>query len=186
VTPGLRPLRGLQTARLQLTSLDPETVEAMIARDGAQVAALTGATLPEPFRLPPLLEDALPVVLKKLREHPADWTWSIWLIAERPSGSAVGTVGFAPGGEDGTVQVGYAVYPEVEGRGFATEALRAAVSWAFAHEGTRVVQAAIPPWNAPSIRVAEKVGMRFTGTGHDDEVGEVLLYAVDVRAPEGA
>jgi ribosomal-protein-alanine N-acetyltransferase len=80
------------------------------------------------------------------------------------------------------VLIGYAMYPQFEGRGYATEAVRAMVEWAFHQPGVRLVRALAPVWNTPALRVAENVGMRPVATGEDDDVGEVLVYAVSAPA----
>ena len=76
----------------------------------------------------------------------------------------------------GAVLIGYAMYPGHEGRGYATEAVKAMVEWAFAQPGVKTVRALAPVWNTPAVHVAEKVGMRPVASDEDDEVGEVLVY----------
>jgi len=98
------------------------------------------------------------------------------------SREAVGSVAF--GGKPdsaGAVLVGYAMYPSREGNGYATEAVRAMVDWAFSQPGVQIIRALAPVWNTPAVHVAEKVGMRPVGSYEDDEVGEVLIYET-VRA----
>jgi hypothetical protein len=46
----------------------------------------------------------------------------------------------------------------------------------------RLVRTLAPVWNTPALRVAENVGMRPVATGEDDDVGEVLVYAVSAPA----
>jgi ribosomal-protein-alanine N-acetyltransferase len=76
----------------------------------------------------------------------------------------------------GAVLIGYAMYPGRAGKGYATEAVRALVDWAFAQSGVRAVRALAPVWNTPAVHVAEKVGMRPVASDEDDEVGAVLVY----------
>ncbi len=78
----------------------------------------------------------------------------------------------------GAVLIGYAMYPGREGKGYATEAVRAMVEWAFGQPGVQVVRALAPVWNTPAVHVAEKVGMRPVASDEDDEIGEVLVYEV--------
>lgn len=59
--------------------------------------------------------------------------------------------------------LGYFVDREHNGRGIATEAVRAAVSYAFEEAGLHRVQAGVMPRNVRSIRVLEKVGFRLEG-----------------------
>jgi RimJ/RimL family protein N-acetyltransferase len=84
------------------------------------------------------------------------------------------------------VLVGYAIYTDYEGRGYATEGVKALVGWAFEQPGVREVRALAPVWNTPALRVAENVGMRPVASEEDDDVGEVLLYAVTAPAFAGS
>ena len=76
------------------------------------------------------------------------------------------------------VEVGYAIYPEHEGHGYATEATSALVEWALAQPGVQRVVATIPPEHGASRRVAEKAGLVPVGSDHDAVAGEVLVYEV--------
>lgn len=85
-----------------------------------------------------------------------------WVVHERASGRFVGEVGFADHKRDvvpslgGVPEGGWVLATWAHGRGYATEAVRAAVAWADA----RWPQTAciIDPGNAASERVAEKCG----------------------------
>lgn len=62
--------------------------------------------------------------------------------------------------------IGYYVDASRWGRGYATEAVRLAVSFALDHEGLHRVQGAVMPRNAASVRVLEKAGFRDEGYAH--------------------
>jgi RimJ/RimL family protein N-acetyltransferase len=87
-----------------------------------------------------------------------------WLVEERATGVFVGEVGFAVFHRDvepslgDAPEAGWVLHPGAHGRGFATEALQAALSWADAHLGRRRSVCMIAPDNAASLRVAEKCG----------------------------
>jgi ribosomal-protein-alanine N-acetyltransferase len=169
------PVHG---GRVRILPLGADALEALAARDAGRFRTLTGLAITGNGRPPPLMEDALPFVVEQLRSDPNAAPWWMWAIALGEE--FVGSIGF--GGRpdaDGIVQVGYAVYPERQGEGIATEALRAMTVWAFAQPGVRRIQAMIPPWNAPSIRVAEHAGFTRCGSAQDDEVGEVHVYQYD-------
>ncbi len=88
--------------------------------------------------------------------------WVQFSVEERSSGRLVGDVGLSSvDGEPGVVKVGYTIAPEFQGRGYATEAVGALVRYAFETLGADVVRAYADAENLPSIRVAEKVGMRL-------------------------
>ncbi len=73
----------------------------------------------------------------------------------------IGGIGFfGPPDETGTVSLGYGVAPEAEGRGYATEALRALLHHGFADARVRRVLADTAHDNVASQRVLEKAGLR--------------------------
>ncbi|WP_067934238.1 GNAT family N-acetyltransferase [Alicyclobacillus kakegawensis] len=59
--------------------------------------------------------------------------------------------------------IGYFLDEQHNGRGYMTEAVRMAVTFAFREANLHRVQAAVMPRNAASIRVLAKVGFRFEG-----------------------
>jgi RimJ/RimL family protein N-acetyltransferase len=154
------------TERLTLEALTPDAIDAILAADGP------GA--------PPLMEETLPFVRARLRTAPDEIGWWTWLVAEGDTGKAVGAVGFGgPPDAKGVVVMGYATYPARESRGYATEAARALLEWALQQRKVKRVCSTIPPSNARAINVAQKIGMRQVGTIWEEELDEVLLFAVE-------
>jgi RimJ/RimL family protein N-acetyltransferase len=93
-----------------------------------------------------------------------------WVVEEKATGDFIGEMGFADYKRD--IQSSVPLAPEIgwvfssasHGKGYATEAVRAALSWAdkqssvpFHSSRTTCI---IHPDNVPSIRVAEKCGYR--------------------------
>ncbi len=165
----------IETARLTLRPFSVAIIDALLAGDRERLEVLSCGRFPEPLQPPPLMDDALTFMREQMLAAPE--AWPAWYAIERVRGLVVcaGGAGFG-GGEDGVVVLGYSVYPAFEGRGFATEFAAALIEWVRARPGVTAVEATIPPWNAGSVRVAEKLGMRLAGTAQDDEVGEVLVY----------
>jgi RimJ/RimL family protein N-acetyltransferase len=98
--------------------------------------------------------------------------WVQLTVEERHSGRLVGDVGLSPAeGDPGVIKVGYTMDPAFQGRGYATEAVGALIDYAFDKLGADIVRAYASAENTPSIRVAEKVGMklmeRFEGRDGD-------------------
>ena len=88
--------------------------------------------------------------------------WVQLSVEERESGRLVGDVGLSPAeGEPGVIKIGYTMAPAFQGRGYATEAVAALAAYAFDTLGADVVRAYASAANLPSIRVAEKIGMRL-------------------------
>jgi RimJ/RimL family protein N-acetyltransferase len=177
----------VRTERLDLIPLTAEAVDALLVGDGARLRDLTGVLFPPPVAPPPYMTDSLPTVRERLRAHPDDAAWWNWLVSERETGRAAGSVAFGgPPDDAGSVLIGYAMYEQFEGHGYATEAVRAMVAWAFGQEGVRMVRTLAPVWNTPALRVAENVGMRPVAADEDDDIGEVLVYAVSAPASAGS
>jgi RimJ/RimL family protein N-acetyltransferase len=167
----------VHTSRLEIIPLSADAIDALLQGDGRRLQSLTGAEFPLPVAPPPYMADSLPVVRDRLRADDREAEWWNWLIVRQDNREAVGSVAFG-GAPDtgGAVLIGYAMYPGREGHGYATEAVRAMVDWAFAQPGVKVVRALAPVWNTPAVHVAEKVGMRPVASDEDDEIGEVLVY----------
>lgn len=120
----------------------------------------------------------------KLVRMQRDWDengWGSWALELRDTGRFVGRVGlqfhrFWP--DD--VELGWGVDPELWGRGYATEAARAALRYAFAEHGFPRVVSILHPENAPSIRVAEKIGERpHANVAWPDGGLDLLVYAIE-------
>ncbi len=97
--------------------------------------------------------------------------WSLlgygyWAVEERASGDFAGELGFADLKRDiepslGDVpELGWALVSRFHGKGYATEAVRAALAWGDQHFGATRTVCIIHPDNLASIRVAAKCGYR--------------------------
>jgi len=170
----------IHTERLELVPLTPEAIDALLRQDEPRLRAITGARFPPPLRPPPLMEGVLPLVRDRLRARPAEQAWGTWLVVSRDVHQAVGALGFGgPPDAEGDVLLGYATYPESDGKGYATEATRGLVEWALRQPEVRRVCCSIPADNGAARRVAEKVGMRIVGTVWEEDLDDTLLYAIE-------
>ena len=105
----------------------------------------------------------------RLLRYAGHWAWlgfGYWAVEERDGGAYVGELGFADfqreglPGLAGRPELGWALSPAVHGRGYATEALRAALAWGDANLPAAETACIIAPDNLASLRVAEKLGYR--------------------------
>jgi len=89
-----------------------------------------------------------------------------WVAEEKGSGKFVGEIGFADYKRElepslkGMPEIGWVLASGAHGRGYATEAVRAAVEWGDGHFELGRTACIIAPENLASIRVAEKCGYR--------------------------
>lgn len=82
-----------------------------------------------------------------------------YVVVRRDTSETVGSIGFfGPPGEDGAVMIGYGLAESARGYGYATEAVRALVGYAFAHAEVTRVLADTDLDNFASHRVLEKAG----------------------------
>jgi ribosomal-protein-alanine N-acetyltransferase len=101
--------------------------------------------------------------LDRILESMATRGWDSFVVELLDGDHFVGICGLAPQTVDGIneVELGYRLMPEFWGRGMATEAACACRDYAFKNLGMPRVIAIIEAANAGSIRVTEKVGLRF-------------------------
>jgi [ribosomal protein S5]-alanine N-acetyltransferase len=93
------------------------------------------------------------------------------------SNTVIGSVSFkGPPDVDGVVEVAYGVVPSQQSRGYATEATRALVAYAFADVRVRIVRAHTLPRNDASARVLTKCGFARIGPVIDPDDGPVWRW----------
>lgn len=108
--------------------------------------------------------------------------FGFWSVHERQSGLRIGEIGFLEGCRDivpalvGTPECGWSLATRAQGKGFASEAVRAALAWGDAHFGKVRMACIIAPENTPSLRVAEKSGFREALRTTYKGIPTVMLY----------
>lgn len=87
-------------------------------------------------------------------------------VTERAGGKIIGWCGL-----DGTsgdkLHIFYSLHPDFRGRGYATQAARAVLDYAFRTVGVPFVNGGCAPENRASYRVMEKTGMKPDGFAED-------------------
>jgi RimJ/RimL family protein N-acetyltransferase len=105
--------------------------------------------------------DAFVDRVERGRAERGGWGW--FAIEERASGAFVGVGGLAPVGFQAhftpSVEIGWRLAHEAWGRGFATEAARASVDFAFGELALDDVVALAVPANERSLAVMSRLGM---------------------------
>ncbi len=177
---------GVETERLRLRRFGPADVELLVDLDSdlEVMRFLTGEVTPREE----IVQEALPGMLRVYDEHPGLGTFA---AEEKDGGVFVGWFGLQPTANATTVDVGYRLNRKAWGKGYATEATRMLIDYAFAELGVDRVVADTMAVNHRSRAVMRRSGLRFVRLWHEHfedplpgtEFGEVE-YAIDRRTWE--
>jgi len=146
----------LETARLALRELTPHDVDNLLQIFGD----------PEAMRYFPATQTAAETRawIERNRASYREHGYGMWAATMRDTGAFVGQCGLVQqldvDGQD-EVEVGYTLVRAFWKQGLATEAAEACRDYGFAKCGLTRLVSIIDPANTGSIRVAEKLGMRF-------------------------
>jgi RimJ/RimL family protein N-acetyltransferase len=179
---------AIRSARLDLVSLSPGVVEAIL--DGRLEEAESQLGMAFPAHFPDGdLTGFLHRRLGQMQRDPGSQKWLVRALVLREDRTMVGHAGFhGPPGTTGLdpdkAELGYTVFPPFRGRGYATEAAVALMDWAHG-EGIDRFVASVGPWNEPSLAIVRKLGFVQTGEQWDDEDGLEHVYELD-RRPQAA
>ena len=109
------------------------------------------------------LRAAYTQMLQGCLKYPDQWAWyAMWMI-EKKDGTHVGDLCFKGLEANGVAEIGYGILEEHQGRGYATEAVKAALGWAFRQPGVTAIEAEADPGNFSSLRILEKCGFAPNG-----------------------
>jgi ribosomal-protein-alanine N-acetyltransferase len=168
---------SIETENLLLLPYSPEQLLALI--DGVeqfeQIIGLTAAKGLGDFMRS---DDVSPAWLARLRESQAPDPWVHgFAVVHGESRLVIGSAGFkGPPDDTGEVEIAYGIVPDYEGRGYATEAASALVSFAFESGHVKRVRAHTLPATNASTRVLTKCGFKYTGEVVDPEDGLVWRW----------
>ena len=174
----------MKTLRLDLPLLSPELLEALAKGDRERSRTLA------PFELPPAFDAAERELFSLRGEQAREPAWRPWLLRAlvlRERGRMIGYANFhgPPGvndtGSPDALGIGYSVFPEFRGQGFATEAAQGLLDFARYDFGVTHFIAGILPSNAPSLRVIEKLGFVRTPIVVEGE----LIFDLRLPPPPG-
>ena len=170
----------IRSRRLELVSMGPALLEALLVRDYTRAAHIGGFHIPDDLVLS---EETLQRRLRQLRTRPEIQFWLLRAMVIRPSQTMCGRIGFhsEPGPEDlrhvaaDGVELGYEVGEPFRRRGFAKEAAIALMRWTFENHRQRCFVLSINPSNEVSLAMAHSLGFREMGS-HIDERDGLELY----------
>lgn len=168
----------IETERLELVALEPETIRHLIQRDRKKAEEAQGLSLPHEFPTQDELEGFLAVQLHRMEASPDRRDWLARLVVTRVEREVIGHCGFhGPPEVIGRAEIGYTVFAPFRSHGFAKEAARALVEWALSN-GEAKVYASVSPDNAASLAVVRSVGFTQVGTQVDEVDGLELVFAI--------
>jgi [ribosomal protein S5]-alanine N-acetyltransferase len=177
----------VRAPRLDLVSMSPGVLAALLDGRRDEAAGLLGATIPDWW--PDAIDTRfLNVRLEEMRSDPDAEEWLVRGIIRRgPVRQLVGHAGFhgPPSLEPPrTLELGYAIFPSHRGHGYAREAVQALIAWAHQHHGIRRFVASVGPSNDPSLAIVRKLGFVHIGEQWDDEDGLELVFEVEIAEHE--
>ena len=140
-----------------------------------------------------------PVVAKYLRGHGQPWSMEEmrssldhWIelfetrrlgkmrVTRKSDGVLVGRCGFGVYGPDDEPELGYSLFPEFWGSGYAFEAASGMRDWIFRETDAPQFSGMADVRNTASIRVLQKIGMTPTEVKHNDD-GQLCQFHIMVR-----
>ncbi|MCA9907457.1 MAG: GNAT family N-acetyltransferase, partial [Anaerolineae bacterium] len=110
-------------------------------------------------------------------DHGAAYGYGFEALIERATGAFVGDVGLDH--LDDQVAIGYTLGSAFWGKGYATEAARAVLTYSFDVLKLDTIIAVAEPENAASLRVLERLGMSYAGTTDRYYSTIMALYRID-------
>jgi ribosomal-protein-alanine N-acetyltransferase len=154
-TPKTAPI--LQTDRLRLRPFRASDLKAVHALYGDGENLRYWGVEPSP---------SLDSTRKMMRWHIAGAPrhYMIWAVEEKKSKRVVGMINyFRRDLRERRVEVGWLIQPDVQGKGYMTEAGRALLRYLIDTLGVHRVEALIRPENKPSAALAKRLGFRLEG-----------------------
>ncbi|QWT20687.1 GNAT family N-acetyltransferase [Bacillus sp. NP157] len=146
----------IDTARLRL--------DALAAADAATLFAYRGDDAVARYQgwRPAALEDAEAFIASQLAvPFATPGAWCQLAVRDRASGELLGDLGIHfPDSPEGAIEFGVSLRPDRQGRGYAHEAMRAALDLAFGEWGYRRSIGSVDPRNVASIALLRSLGFR--------------------------
>jgi RimJ/RimL family protein N-acetyltransferase len=124
------------------------------------------------------LADAVQYILQGPIDSYARHGYGLWLVELKDAGTPAGICGLVKRDTLPDADIGYAFLPRFRSRGYARESAAAVLSYAFGALGLRRVLAITNPDNAGSVKVLEKIGLKFDRLVRlSDDAPEIMLFA---------
>jgi [ribosomal protein S5]-alanine N-acetyltransferase len=165
----------IETERLQLIACNKMHLNALLQGE-RNLADLLGVELAENWLVFPAAPAAL---IKMLEANPQVLRWGMHLFLKKDENKIIGNGGFkGVPDENGMVEIGYAISPLYENQGFATEAARGMIDYAFSWSNVKMVDAHTLAEENASVKVLRKCGMTRIAEKHDEEDGDIWQWRI--------
>lgn len=113
----------------------------------------------------PMSRDATWQMVATMIGHWALNGFGYWAVEHRESGQFIGNCGLWQSPGSPGLEIAWMIASSHQGQGYASEAARAALRFAFEELEAQEVIAIIHPKNTPSIHVAQNIGQHFRHLG---------------------
>jgi RimJ/RimL family protein N-acetyltransferase len=167
----------IHTQRLRLLTCEEQHLAA-IATEPGSLGELLGIAIPEHW---PEHRQAYRHARNLLKKNPlvASSGWWLYLFVEPVLRTLVGSGGFkAAPDTDGVVEIGCDIAPAYRRQGYATEAMRGLIRYAFSRSGVNAVQAYSLPRKCPQSDLLRGLGMQKVGEARDAVAGTVWRWRI--------
>lgn len=158
----------IHTERLTLIPLSQEQLYLLMT----DLSALE-LRLDVPLSADIMTEPLYPVIRTKIQKMASlsveEYCWiTYWLIAIKTPSFGVGLIGYKGiPNLHGEVEIGYGISPNMQGKGYMTEAVNAFSHWAFQADDCLAIRAQTDPHNIASQKVLQKAKFSLTGKKED-------------------
>ncbi|PEB37322.1 GNAT family N-acetyltransferase [Bacillus cereus] len=99
--------------------------------------------------------------VENVKQDSALLPWGVWYVLRKEDDSVLGDIGFkGKPNEDQTVEIGYGFIEKYWNQGYATEAVKELIDWAFKTGEVETIIAETLLDNYSSMRVLEKLHMK--------------------------
>jgi [ribosomal protein S5]-alanine N-acetyltransferase len=172
------PFQNLETERLLLRQLDNNDVDEILAlRGNPEIMKYIPRTLAKSK------EDALEHITM-INEKIENNTGINWGITIKGNPKIIGIIGhYRIQPENHRAEIGYMSFPEYNGKGIITEAIKVVVEYGFEQMNLHSIEAVIDPQNIASERVLQKNG--FVKEAHilenelwDGKFWDTVIYSL--------
>ena len=137
----------LETTRLYIHPASDEEMRALIANEEDEGLKLAYGEM---------------LAMAENNPNCREW-YAAWFI-ENAEGERLGELCFKGLSAEGSAEIGYGILPGYQGKGYATEAVKAVTAWALSKPNVNCITAETEEDNAASKRVLLKCGFVPTGT----------------------